>query len=79
MKETSFFHRKKFHSSFIFKENHVFIKKKDKSSEIVVIVEEELYSVAIDGTGNLKDSSKLMFTDEECGNLQGTTKLSFMC
>ena len=36
------------HSSFIFKENHVFIEEEDNSSVKVVIVEEEL-----DGIGNL--------------------------
>ena len=52
-------------SSFIFKEHHVFIEEEDNPSDKVVIVEEEL-----DGTGNLVDLSKLMFIDEECGNLK---------
>ena len=34
-----------------------------------VIVEKELYCIDIDDIGNLEDSSRLVFTDEECGNL----------
>ena len=40
-------------SSFIFKENHVFLEEKDNPSEKVVIVEEELDGIDIDGVGNL--------------------------
>ena len=41
------------------------MKKKINPSDKVVIVEEEL-----DGIGNVVDLSRLMFIDEECGNLQ---------
>ena len=33
-------------------------------------VEEEPYGINIDGIGNLMDLPKLMFIDEECGNLK---------
>ena len=48
------------HSSFIFKENHVFIEKEQTPSEKVVIVEEE-----IDCIGNLEDLPRLVFIDKE--------------
>ena len=48
------------HSSFIFKENHVFIEKEETPSEKVVIVEEE-----IDCFGNLEDLPRLVFIDKE--------------
>ena len=56
-------------SGFIFKENHVFIEVEDNPSDKVVMVEEEL-----DGTGNLMGLPRLMFIDEECGNLKVTLK-----
>ena len=34
-----------------------------------VIVEEELDCIDIDDIGNLEDSPRLVFIDEECGNL----------
>ena len=34
-----------------------------------VIDEEELDGINIDGIGNLEDSLRLVFIDEECGNL----------
>ena len=34
-----------------------------------MIVEEELDCIDIDDFGNLEDSPKLVFIDEECGNL----------
>ena len=34
-----------------------------------VIVEEELQCTDIDDTGNLEDLPRLLFIDEECGNL----------
>ena len=37
-------------------------------SEKVVIVKEGLRGVDIDGTGNLEDSPRLVFIDEERGN-----------
>ena len=42
-------------SSFIFKENHVFIEEENKPSEKVVTVDEEL-----DGTGNLVDLTTII-------------------
>ena len=33
-------------------------------------VEEELNGLDIDGIGNLTDLPRLMFIDEECGNLK---------
>ena len=48
------------HSSFIFKENHVFTEKEETPSEKVVIVEEE-----IDCIGNLEDLPRLVFIDKE--------------
>ena len=54
--------------SFIFKENHSFIEEEDNLSGIsgkVILVEEEL-----DGIANLADLPRLMFIDEECGNLK---------
>ena len=52
-------------SSFIFKENHVFTKEKGNPSGKVVIVEETL-----DDVGNLVDLPRLMFINEQCGNLK---------
>ena len=51
--------------SFIFKENHSFIEEEDNLSSKVILVEEEL-----DGIANLADLPRLMFIDEECGNLK---------
>ena len=36
----------------------------------IVIVQEELDSFAIDGTGNSDDLPRLVFIDMECGNLK---------
>ena len=58
------------HSSFIFRENYVFIEEKDNPSDEVAMVEEELDGIDIDGTANLVDLLRLMFIDEECGNLK---------
>ena len=41
-----------------------------KPSNKVNAVEEEPYGIDIDGIGNLMDLPKLMFIDEECGNLK---------
>ena len=53
-------------SSFIFRENRVSIEEEDK----IVIVEEKLKGINIDGIGNLVDLPKLMFIDEKYGNFQ---------
>ena len=53
-------------SSIIFKNITVSLKKKCLKN---VIVEEELDCIDIDYTGNLEDSPRLVFIDEECGNL----------
>ena len=57
-------------SSFIFRENYVFIEEKDNLSDEVAMVEEELDGIDIDSTANLVDLLRLMFIDEECGNLK---------
>ena len=41
-----------------------------KPSNKVNAVEEKQNGIDIDGIGNLMDLSKLMFIDEECGNLK---------
>ena len=55
-------------SSIIFKNITVSLKKSN-SSENNVIVGEELDCINIDDIGNLEDSPRLAFTNEECGNL----------
>ena len=57
-------------SSFIFKENHVFIEEDDNPLDKVVTVEEELDGIDIYGIGNLVDLHRLMFIDEEYGNVK---------
>ena len=52
-------------SDFIFKANHVFIENKDNISEKVVIDDEELDGIDIDGVGNLKDLPRILFIDYE--------------
>ena len=42
-------------------------KKKDNPSEIVILVEEELDVIDIDGTGNLQDFPRLVLNNEEFG------------
>ena len=54
-------------SSFIL--NHGFIEE-DNPSEKVAIFEEELNHVDIDDIGNLENSPRFVFSDEECGNLK---------
>ena len=56
--------------SSVFKENHVFIEEKDNPSDKVVMVEEELDDIDMDGIGNLVDLPRLMLIDEQCGNLK---------
>ena len=57
-------------SSFIFKENHVFIEEEDNPPDKVVMVKEELDGIDIDGIGDLVGLTRLMFIDEENGNLK---------
>ena len=52
-------------SSSIFKEDQIFIEEENNSSDKVDMVEEEQ-----DGIGNLVDLPKIMFINEECGNLK---------
>ena len=52
------------HSSFIFKENHIFIEEEHNPSDKAVTVEE------LDSTENLVDFPRLMFINEECGILK---------
>ena len=56
-------------SSIIFKNITVSLKKKQLFKKKKVIVAEELDCIDRDDVGNLEDSSRLVFTDEECGNL----------
>ena len=53
--------------SIIFKKNHDFVKKQPFRKN--VIIEEELDYIDIYDIGNLDDSSRLVFIDEECENL----------
>ena len=46
-------------SGFIFKENLVFIKEEGSPSKYVVIVEEELDKIDVDGIGELQDLPRL--------------------
>ena len=57
------------HSSFIFKENHVFIEEEDNRSDKVATVEEELDGFDIVGIGKVVGLPRLMFIVEECWNL----------
>ena len=50
-------------SSFIFKANHVFMKEKDNLAEKVVINEEDLDGVEIDGILNLGNLLRTVFMD----------------
>ena len=56
-------------SSFIFEENHVFVEEGIPSNKFDA-VEQEQDGIDIDGIGNLMDLPKLMFIDEDCGNLK---------
>ena len=51
------------------KKDHIFIEE-DNPSEKVVILEEELNNVDINVFGKLEDLPRLVFIDEECGNLK---------
>ena len=57
------------HSSFIFKENHVFIEEEDNRSDKVATVEEELDGFDIVGIGKVVGLPRLMFIVKECWNL----------
>ena len=52
--------------SSVFEENHLFIEEEDNP----FMVKEELDGTDIDGIGNLVDLPRLMFIDEEWGNLK---------
>ena len=54
---------------FYFQKNHGFIEE-DKPSENVVIAEEELNRVDIDGIENLENSPRFLSIDKECGNIK---------
>ena len=56
--------------SSVFEENHLFIEEEDNPSDNVFMVKEELDGTDIDGIGNLVDLPRLMFIDEEWGNLK---------
>ena len=53
-------------SSFIFKENHVFIEEEENLSNKVAMVEEELDGIDMDDIGNLMDLPRLMLINVEC-------------
>ena len=53
-------------SSFIFKKNHAFIQEGSLSEKSVIVDEEP---GGTDDIGNLEDSPRLVFFDEECENL----------
>ena len=48
----------------------MFIEKEDKPSETFVILKEKLDAVDIDYIGNFKDVLRLVFINEEYGNLK---------
>ena len=52
------------------KSRHVLIEDEIPQSNKVVTVEEELDGIDIDDIGKLLDLPRLMFIDEECGNLK---------
>ena len=56
-------------SSSILKENHVFIEEEDNPTDKVVMAEIELHGIDIDDIENFVDLPRLMFINEECGNL----------
>ena len=53
----------------LFSQKLVFNEKDNINLVIFVIAERELDDTIIDGIGNLEDLPRLVFTDEECGNL----------
>ena len=53
-------------STFIFKENHDFTEEEDNPSHKVVLAEEELAAIDINGIANLVDRPRIAFIDEEC-------------
>ena len=57
------------HSSFIFEENHVFIEEGNPQT-ILMQLRKNKMEFDIDGIGNVMDLPKLMFIDEEYGNLK---------
>ena len=57
-------------SSFILKKKLLFHRRR-QPSEKVVIVDEELRGIDINDIENLEDSPRLLFIDEERGNLTG--------
>ena len=58
------------HSSFMYRENNVFIEEEANPLEKIAIVEKELHGIDIDGIGNLEGLSRLGFIDEKCGNIK---------
>ena len=60
---------------FYFQKTGAFIEE-DKSSEKNVIVEQVLDGIDIDDIGNLEDSSRPVFINEECENLNDGGKLT---
>ena len=54
-------------SSFIHKENHLFIEE-DNPQEKLIIIEQELDGICIADTEKLENLPRLAFIDKECGN-----------
>ena len=67
IQETSFANNETFKFYFLRRSRFYW---REKSSNKVNTVEEEQDGINITGIGNLMDLPKLMFTDEECGNLK---------
>ena len=52
----------------LFSKKKLLLHRRRKPSEKVVVVEEELRGIDIDDIGNLEDSPRLLFINEERGN-----------
>ena len=55
-------------SSFIFEKNHVFIEEGNPQTKLIQMRKNKMELK--DGIGNLMDFPRLLFIDEECGNLK---------
>ena len=55
-------------SSFNFEENHVFIEEGNPQTKLIQLRKNKMELK--DGIGNLMDFPRLLFIDEECGNLK---------
>ena len=57
-------------SSFIFEENHVFIEEENPQTELIQLRKNKMGLVQMVLETYLMDLPKVMFIDEECGNLE---------